>query len=132
MINQIPDPQVLTIAPFQTSFGQTAKVVAAPVADSSRVQLDAACAPSFSCGISSSGGWHFWIIASYAAVESADLAALQPYCWAALVPLTGPVGAGACIGVGAILWELVNNWPRMTNHGVWVAVYWWGLKDGRY
>jgi hypothetical protein len=63
---------------------------------------------------------------------SADLAALQPYCWAALVPLTGAVGAAACLSIGAILWAMVNNWPRMTNHGVWLSVYWYGIRDGRY
>jgi hypothetical protein len=101
-------------------------------AGTARRWLDATCAPSFSCGISPSGGWHFWIIASYAAAQSANLIALQPYCWAALVPLLGALGAGACLSVGAILWELVNNWPRFTNHGVWLAVYWWGIQNGRY
>lgn len=120
------------VSAFQASLGKTAKVAAAPAEHSSQIWLDAACAPSFSCGTSDTGGWHFWIIASYAAVLSADLVALQPYCWAALVPLLGPVGAGACLGVGAILWELVNNWPRFTNHGVWLAVYTWGIQDGRY
>jgi hypothetical protein len=62
----------------------------------------------------------------------ADLLALQPYCWGALVPLAGPVGAAACLGIGGILWEMVNNWPRVTNHGVWLSVYWWGIQDGRY
>jgi hypothetical protein len=131
-LESTPQGRAALVRAFQVSFGRTAEVAATPVGDSSQIRLDATCAPSFSCGISSSGGWHFWIIASYAAAESADLAALQPYCWAALVPLTGAVGAAACLGVGAILWELVNNWPRMTNHGVWLAVYWWGIQDGRY
>ena len=117
---------------FQSSFGKTAEVAPTAVKDGSRAHLDATCAPSLSCGISKSGGWHFWIITSYAAAESADLAALQPYCWAALVPLAGPAGAAACLSVGAVLWALVNNWPRYTNHGVWLAVYFWGIQDGRY
>lgn len=116
---------------FQTSFGKDSEVVASTDDSTSKIHLTAVCA-SVSCGISSSGGWHFWIIASYAALLSADLTALQPYCWAALVPVAGALGAGACLSVGYILWELVNNWPRVTNHGVWLAVYWWGIQDGRY
>ncbi len=117
---------------LQASFGKEATVGVAPDQASSKISLDATCAPSFSCGISRSGGWHFWIIASYASAQSANLALLQPYCWAALVPETGPVGAGACLTIGAILWELVNNWPRFTNHGIWMAVYWNRIEDGRY
>lgn len=117
---------------FQASFGQTARVAAMSAQDSSGIHLDAACAPSFSCGISRTGGWHFWIIASYAAAQSANLVALQPYCIAALAPETAGLGAAACLTVGAVLWALVNNWPRFTNHGVWLEVYWWGIRDGRY
>jgi hypothetical protein len=131
-LESTPQGRATLLRAFQTSFGKTAKVAVAHTSGNSQIHLDATCAPSFSCGVSSSGGWHFWIIASYASVQSADLAAMQPYCWAELVPLTGAVGAAACIGVGAILWELVNNWPRVTNHGVWLAVYWWGIQDGRY
>lgn len=131
-LESTPQGRADLLRAFQDSYGRKATVSTSPPADSSRIQLDATCAPGISCGISSAGGWHFWIITSYATAESADLAALQPYCLAALVPETGPVGAGVCLSVGAILWALVNNWPRFTNHGVWVAVYWGHATDGRY
>lgn len=131
-LESTPQGRADLLRALQVSFGRGAKIVASPPTHSSHIQLDATCAPSISCGLSSSGGWHFWIIASYAAAESANLWALQPYCWAALVPETGPVGAAACLSIGGILWAMVNNWPRMTNHGVWLAVYWWGIQDGRY
>lgn len=131
-LESTPQGRTALLRAFQDSFGRSAEVAASSGNDSSQIHLDATCLPNVSCGLSSSGGWHFWIIASYATLLSADLAAMQPYCWAALVPIAGAVGAGACLSVGYILWELVNNWPRMTNHGVWVSVYWYGIRDGRY
>jgi hypothetical protein len=56
--------RAILLRAFQSSFGKTAEVASISVKDGSKFHLDATCAPSFSCGISRSGGWHFWIIAS--------------------------------------------------------------------
>jgi len=118
---------------LEAGFGKVASVsIQKTISNSDRIRADLNCLPGMSCGLSSSGGWHFWIITSYATALSGDLALLVPYCSAALVPVTGPIGAGVCLAVAGIIWELVNNWPRYTNHGVWLAVYWWGIQDGRY
>lgn len=56
--------RAILLRAFQSSFGKTAEVASISVKGGSKFHLDATCAPSFSCGISRSGGWHFWIIAS--------------------------------------------------------------------
>lgn len=127
-----PQGRASLLRAFQASFGSVADVQASAPQASGKVQLTATCA-TFSCGISTSGGWHFWIIASYAAVLSAGTATAQYDCISALVAVLSPAGAvGLCLSAAAILWELVNNWPRLTNHGVWMAIYWNHITDGRY
>lgn len=88
-LESTPTGRAALLRAFQDSFGRKADVAANPGDGGSEIRLDATCAPSISCGLSDSGGWHFWIITSYAAAESADLWAMQPYCWAALASATG-------------------------------------------
>lgn len=56
--------RAILLRAFQSSLEKTAEVASISVQYGSKFHLDATCAPSFSCGISRSGGWHFWIIAS--------------------------------------------------------------------
>jgi hypothetical protein len=127
-----PQGRVVLLRAFQASFGKVGDVSDGSAETSSTVRLTADCA-GISCGVSGTGGWHFWIIASYAAVLSAGTITAQYKCISALVTVLSPVGAtGVCLSAAAILWELVNNWPRLTNHGVWMAIYWNHISDGRY
>lgn len=127
-----PQGRTTLLRAFQASFGKVGDVAATPAETSSDIRLTADCA-GISCGVSTTGGWHFWIIASYAAVLSAGTVTAQYDCISALVAVLSPPGAvGVCLGAAATLWELVNNWPRLTNHGVWMAVYWNHITDGRY
>jgi hypothetical protein len=94
---------------------------------------DLSCPGGVQCGISGSGGLHFWIIGSYATLESGVIGGLGWYCGAFLSPFITPIGAAvACGGVVYTLSTIVNNWPRFTNHGVWVAVYPTHISWGRY
>lgn len=116
---------------FRSVKGAKAGISTTPLDGSLRAELS--CPGGVQCGVSSSGGWHVWVIASYAAAESADLAGIGLYCTAALSPIITPFGAAiACGGVTYTIWTLVNNWPRLTNHGIWVAVYPTHISSGRY
>jgi hypothetical protein len=89
------------------------------------------CPGGSSCGVSSSGGWHFWVIVSYAAVFNVGAFPFWLACTGALSPIIDPVAAtAACGAVTATIWALVNNAPRTTQHGVWMAVYWNHISDG--
>lgn len=86
------------------------------------------CPGGASCGISSSGGWHFWVIVSYATIYNVGTAGFWVACTGALSPYITPVLAQrACAVVTAALWALVNNAPWTSQHGVWIAVHptWW-------
>jgi hypothetical protein len=123
---------------FQTGFAPTIKIEGprltsqTPSVDVRDLRPELTCLPGLSCGLSSSGGWHFWVIASYASILGSSLVAMVPDCTAALSAVITPVVAlAACGGVAYALWVMSANEPRYTNHGVWLAVYWWGLQDGR-
>lgn len=94
------------------------------------------CPGGASCGVSSSGGWHFWVIVSYAAVFNVIYGAggareFWLACTGALSPIIDPIAAvAACGAVTAIIWALVNNAPWTTRHGIWLAVYWNHISDG--
>jgi hypothetical protein len=86
------------------------------------------CPGGASCGVSSSGGWHFWAIVSYAAIYDAGTVGFWAACTGALSPFISPTLAWAACGVVAgALWSLVNNAPWTSHHGVWIAVHptWW-------
>jgi hypothetical protein len=83
-----------------------------------------ACPGGVSCGVSHSGGTHFWVIASYAAIYDVGTAGFWAACTGALSPVIDPVAAvAACAVVAGALWALVNNAPWTSQHGVWLAVY---------
>jgi hypothetical protein len=89
------------------------------------------CPGGTSCGVSGSGGWHFWFIASYAAIYNVGAFPFWSACTGALSPIIDPVAASvACGAVTGIIWALVNNAPYTTRHGVWMAVYWNHISDG--
>jgi hypothetical protein len=93
---------------------------------------DWSCYWQTSCGVDSSGGWHFWVIGSYAALESGALAGLAAECSGALAPFIGFAAPIVCGGVAWVLSNLISGWPRFSNHGVWAAVYLRGIQSGRY
>jgi len=71
-----------------------------------------ACPGGVSCGVSHSGGTHFWVIASYAAIYDVGTAGFWAACTGALSPVIDPVAAvAACAVVAGALWALVNNAP---------------------
>jgi hypothetical protein len=89
------------------------------------------CPGGASCGVSRSGGWHFWVIVSYAAVYNVGAFPFWLACTGALSPIIDPVAAtAACGAVTGVIWALVNNAPWTTRHGIWLAVYWNHISDG--
>lgn len=89
------------------------------------------CPGGASCGISWSGGLHFWVIVSYAVVFDVGAPRFFTACSGALSPIIDPAAAvAACGAVTAIIWALVNNAPWTTNHGIWLAVYWNHISRG--
>jgi hypothetical protein len=122
---------------FKTLGGAKTGVVQSPVAQSDVVQTLAYIKPAWncpggaSCGVSSSGGWHFWFIASYADIYNVAAFPFWLACTGALSPIITPLAATiACGAVTGIIWALVNNAPWTTRHGVWMAVYWNHISDG--
>ncbi|MDA8322212.1 MAG: hypothetical protein M0030_20710 [Actinomycetota bacterium] len=89
------------------------------------------CPGGSACGISGSGGTHFWFIASYASIYDVGAFPFWLACTGALSPVIDPIAAtAACGAVTGIIWALVNNAPWTTRHGVWMAVYWNHISDG--
>jgi hypothetical protein len=90
----------------------------------------------FSCGANSSGGDHFWVIASYQQIANVTLlAAFGAACLAFLGPEINGWAAPACGAATYILKTLAANQPRVSNHGVWASVYFshpWSPQSGRY
>ncbi|MGH3259774.1 MAG: hypothetical protein ACRDOU_30995, partial [Streptosporangiaceae bacterium] len=90
----------------------------------------------FSCGANGSGGDHFWVIASYQQIVNATvIATFATACVAYLVPEIQWWAAPACAAVVYILKTLAENEPRVTNHGVWAAIYFthpWSPQSGHY
>jgi hypothetical protein len=87
-----------------------------------------------SCGADSSGGDHLWVIANYQSILNASVvAALGGVCLAYLGPIIGPWAVPACGAFVYLLKVLSANEPRVTNHGVWAAVYFnKAVQGGRY
>ena len=95
------------------------------------VHPDCNCPGGASCGISWSGGVHFWVIVSYAVVYDVGAPRFWVACTGALSPIIDPAAATvACGAVTGIIWALVNNAPWTTRHGIWLAVYWNHISDG--
>ena len=98
------------------------------------VDLNLPC--GFTCGANGSGGDHFWVIASYQQIATATaIAAFAAACVAYLVPQIQWWTAPACTAVVYLLKPLAENEPRVTNHGVWAAIYFthpWSPQDGHY
>lgn len=118
---------------FNKAFGKAAKVQLVTTPANTGARPYWSCPGGVGCGVSSSGGWHFWVVMSYAAAGSSTLSAMFLSCSGALSPIVSPpVAVSACGGITFTLWVLINNWPRFTNQGVWVAVYTWGIASGRY
>lgn len=130
-LESTPQGRAKLVQAFRESLRPIGKVTFTPPTHKSQIRF-ATCAPGISCGLSSSGGWHFWIITSYAAAATADLVVLNTECMAALAPVLQWWGIGICWSVVGTIWAMVNNWPRMTNHGIWMAIYRWGIQDGRW
>ena len=91
----------------------------------------------FTCGANSSGGDHFWVIASYQQIANATIVSIfGTACAAYLSGIIDPFAAAAVCGTAvAILHALAANEPRVSNHGVWIAIYFshpWSPSYGRY
>jgi hypothetical protein len=100
------------------------KVGLAEVSSPKSVHSDWNCPGGTSCGLSGSGGEHFWVIASYASIYNVGFFPFWLACTGALSPVIDPVAAVAACGVvDSLLWALVNNAPWTTHHGVWLAIY---------
>lgn len=119
---------------FKSLKGAKAGVVQTPATHASPdafVHPDWNCPGGASCGISRSGGVHFWVIVSYAAVYNVGAVPFWIACTGALSPIIDPAAATlACGAVTGIIWALVNNAPWTTRHGIWLAVYWNHISDG--
>jgi hypothetical protein len=112
---------------FQNSFGNAANVGAGPLATPGTTRL------VLSWGFSGAGGEHFWIIASYADILSKALDRAVPYCIGALSGLIDPIAAAVvCKGVDVAIDRLASGYGRLSNHGVWAAVYFWPTRWGVY
>jgi hypothetical protein len=87
-----------------------------------------------SCGADSSGGDHLWVIANYQSILNATVvAALGAVCLAYLGPIIQGWAVPACSALVYLLKVLSANEPRVTNHGVWAAVYFTkAVQGGRY
>jgi len=89
-----------------------------------------------SCGISSSGGVHLWVIASYQQIANATvMTAVLGACVVYASPWIDPIAAAALCGVAVYLLKALEaNEPRVSNHGAWVAGYFSsrGVTGGRY
>jgi hypothetical protein len=132
-----PTGRAALLKVFKTLGGAKTGVVQSPAVQSGVVQTLTYVTPAWncpggaSCGVSSSGGWHFWFIASYAAIYDVGAFPFWLACTGALSPIIDPVAATlACGAVTGIIWALVNNAPWTTRHGVWMAVYWNHISDG--
>jgi len=132
-----PTGRAALLKVFHTFGGAKTGVVQSPAVQSGAVHTLAYVKPAWncpggsSCGVSSSGGWHFWFIASYAAIYNVGAGPFWIACTGALSPIISPFAATvACGAVTGIIWALVNNAPWTTRHGVWMAVYWNHISDG--
>jgi hypothetical protein len=124
-----PAGQAALESAFGTVKGAEDGIIAQSTA--SRIRPDWACPGGTSCGISGAGGTHFWFIASYAAIYNVGAFPFWLACTGALSPIIDPAAATlACGAVTGAIWELVNNAPWTTRHGVWMAVYWNHISDG--
>lgn len=100
-------------------------------ASPAHVHPDWNCPGGTSCGVSGSGGTHFWVIASYASIYNVGAFPFWLACTGALSPVIDPLAATiACAAVTATLWGLVNNAPYTTRHGIWMAIYKNHISDG--
>lgn len=117
-------------AVFSRSFGSGGRV---GVSSGAKVAPALSCGFT-SCGISSEGGRHLWMIASYAAVLKAGIGKLVPICEAGLDAYITPLGAAlVCGSAEKLLALLIQHEPAVSNHGVWAALYFNGkLQGGRW
>lgn len=87
------------------------------------------------CGLSGSGGEHFWVIASYANLLTGYVIAdIGIECAFGMSFFLTPVGAAAACGtlIATLRWAAINK-PALTQHGVWYALYLNGhLAGGTY
>jgi hypothetical protein len=105
--------------------GSTVGLVQAPsISLDAFVRPDWNCPGGASCGVSSSGGRHFWVIVSYASIYNVGAFPFWLACTGALSPIIDPLAAtAACGAVTGLIWALVNNASYTTQHGVWLAIY---------
>jgi hypothetical protein len=91
-------------------------------------ELDFFLSCDVQCGTANNGGFHFWVIASYLKIsEAATMATLDGACVAYLT--LGSLGFGweaavaTCSTLVWILETVALNEPKVSNHGVWAAIY---------
>lgn len=71
------------------------------------------------CGLSGTGGEHFWVIASYATIiDHTIIPGIEAACDTA-----GPELSELCETLADALEQLVDHVKALTNEGVWGAVY---------
>ncbi|MGO4492215.1 hypothetical protein AB4Y86_09000 [Arthrobacter sp. 2YAF22_2] len=139
-----PEGQEAVLQELQKAFAGVAKIklateapkvtVAAPVGAAGMQVRTAgytgtqapAAVPAFADGIT---GTHFWLTMSYAdAISGGAIGTAVAACSATWWLI------GICGGVGVVLSGLVQGWPRVSNHGVWLEVYRspWHIRAGRW
>jgi len=74
----------------------------------------------FTCGANSSGGDHFWVIASYLDVVDGAINVGEFACEVRL-----PQFGWLCSLAAQGLKTWARGWGSASNHGVWAAIYWW-------
>src|ERR1700761_616858 len=117
-------PAALTLALSSPVRPAPTQAVSAPAAISTPVKaqldlfIEADCSGA-QCGLSGTGGEHFWVIASYAAIiKEAIIPRIEEACDTA-----GPELGALCDLLGEALDRLVDGVKALTNEGVWGSVY---------
>lgn len=110
---------------LEASFGKLGRTGVSSPVSSGHSTPDIVCG-GVQCGLSGAGGEHFWVIATYAAIAVADISVLAWSCTGILsASITPWVAKAVCFAGAAALSTMAANWPRFTNAGVWIAVYFW-------
>jgi hypothetical protein len=120
------------VRPANTPAASAAAGTPAPIKAQLDLFVQADC-DGVQCGLSGTGGEHFWVIASYAAIIKLGIKGLEEACDSAATEF-----ADFCDILGEALDRLVDGVKALTNRGVWGAVYiapsYKGnrVQDGRY
>jgi hypothetical protein len=101
------------------SFSQFAKAGTGSMPEPGQPTLTA---KSWSWGVT---GQHVWIIMSFTDIHNGLLTAITGDCVGMFAVAHASGYAWLCGGLEQLLAHLSNGYRPESNHGVWVALYWW-------